>query len=359
MNFERMIKISSPYYWNKHFTREKFFTIHMYTKSLQDQTPQILSFHSKLLGSFQNNIQRLNNESSDSCHYDIIFDDDIKDNTLLDFVELLKAGSIVMENEIEMANISFLLSVFGLTAAIEFNNQKMTVNQEVNGNEDIIANQEVAENGEMIENEGQNVYDEGLENLLNLNDQPEIHENLDEVILNNIHEPTNPVPVLGVQKSNPEKIQRNFTLQNFEEPPKQIDISELFLRKKMMTANPDKPIDTETRDFLIYELNINDKDLRCKLCRKLFQESYSMAQHLVNLHGYSKNMSQTAQQLWFSLCYPVNPDGSIGKEMRCQFCRTLYRDNYAMREHPETTRFSRGGGGGQKSSRKNHVHLYE
>ena len=27
--------------------------------------------------------------------------------------------------------------------------------------------------------------------------------------------------------------------------------------------------------------------------------------------------------------------------------------------HPETTRFSRGGGGGQKRSRKNHDHLYE
>lgn len=307
MDFEKMIKLSSPYSWNQYFTQEECFTVHLYTKNLENRTPQILSLHSKLLGSSKNNIQRLNQKSSNLDQFDIIFDDGIKESCVLDFIELLKCGNIILKSEEEMTNINFLLSVFGLTSSIDF--QK-----------------------EIEVSHGQNRFDEWPTSFQGSNvkliepEEPEIHESLQQVMLKTIDD-----------QSNSDEICKSLT-------PKIIKQSEDLGKTKRSSMNrppgTKKTLDVanfkETKDILVSKLKISSKDLKCKLCRKIFKQTYQMAKHLTDIHGYSENISEAAENLWLSLTWREKQDRTDGKEMRCMFCQKKFEDNYNMRQHIST-----------------------
>lgn len=299
-----MIKISSPFSWNQYFNQEKFFTVHLYTKSLEDQTTRISSFHSKLLGSLQNNIKRLNDDSNRSSQYDIILDEEFDETCVFDFLELLKTGNIYLKSEKETENINFLLSVFGLTSSMDLDE-------------------------EIYQYEDPNVFGVVPKNIPESNDEVIGTEEL-EGLLETIKDEPNQQAILQTQT--PVKVKQKS---------KNVEISDkIIIKPKTILTEKEtkqKTIDVassnfkETRDFLVETLQISSRDLKCKLCRRPFQQTYQMVKHITDIHGYSKNMNETAQNLWLSFQEKQSSAGK--KETRCNFCQEVKQDTYAMRQH--------------------------
>ena len=320
-----IVKFTSPYSWNQYFDQENHFTVHLYTKSLKDQTPKISSFHSKLLGSFQNKIRRLNNEQNNPSQYNIILDEAIEETCVLDFIELLKTGNLKMNSKNEMENLNFLLSVFGLTATLD--------SQE-----------------KVLEYEEENLFHEAAINFQENNDdleESEFHEAFQEVFLPTVEDHSN--TILTIQTSDkmkqqpnmekPQKVDKTNSIATREKesmPIKMVKENHPLKVAKQPTKNQptiDSANFRETRDIIVSNLKISTKALKCRLCRKNFQQTYQMVKHLMDVHGYSKNMSETALQIWLSLGCQENQDGAVEKQMRCNFCQKKYTDNICMKQH--------------------------
>ena len=288
MNMGTMIKVTSPYSWNQYFDQEKHFTVHLYTKSLQDQTPQISSSHSKLLGSFQNNIKKLNNELNDACQYDIIIDDAIQESSVFDFIELLKTGKLIMYSENEINNINCLLSVFGLTASLEVD-------------EEILKSEE-------------NFFDEAAINF------PENPDSEELKFQESFQEPNNEMP----QKTDKPK-QNESSIKEEHSLPIVID-------KENLSIDMSESI-KKANTYLVSKLKISSKEWKCRLCGKYFQQTFQMVKHLLDVHEFSENINETALHIWHSLFYQEKQDGTMEKELRCHFCQKKYRGYSRMKKH--------------------------